>query len=126
MSPEQMAKLRALIQDVTTMPQRLTMNLAGTDVTLTFDSGQVLHYSTTGKEEKQDFTNGSAKVKTTWDGAVLTQHIAVSDTAKFIGTFAVSGDQLVVSFTRDAGTPAPPGPSTRPAAERRWVYDAVK
>jgi hypothetical protein len=129
LSPEESQKLRALVREVTQMPPRLTVNLTATDVTLTYDSGQVFRYAITGKEEKHDFTNGSVKTKTTWDGAVLTQHLDLGNNIKLVETCAVSGDQLVVSFTHDTGTTGATGRAAspnRPALDRRWVYDAVK
>jgi hypothetical protein len=124
---EQAQKLHALVIEVTTMPDRLTVNLDETEVTLTYDSGQVLRYSTSGKEEKHDFTVGSAKVKTTWAGGALAQHIDLGSALKLVGTYAVSGDQLVVRFVRDTGASASTAAAAdRDAPERRWVYDAVK
>jgi hypothetical protein len=124
---EQAQKLHALVIEVTTMPDRLTVNLNEAEVSLTYDTGQVLRYSTSGKEEKHDFTVGSAKVKTTWAGGLLTQHIDLGSDLKLVGTYAVSGDQLVVRFVRDTGATASTATAAdRDAPERRWVYDPVR
>jgi hypothetical protein len=127
-TPAQDSKTRALVQDITTAPKGLTLVLGTSMVTLTSDTGESMNYMISDKQESHTLTNGTIKTTTAWDGSVVTQHIDAGNGLKFLRTYAVSGDQLIVTITRDTGntSTASNGTQTSPAAEVRSVYDPAR
>jgi hypothetical protein len=99
-----MQKARALIQELMTPADRLTITATATEVSVANNTGQVFKYAANGKEEKQKYTNGEVKATTAWDAGVLKQTFDLGNNIKYVQTWALSADgkQLVVTIAPDA------------------------
>jgi hypothetical protein len=115
---------RAPIGDLTSAPQTLTIAISSTAVTMTSGTGRSDTYMTNEKQETHNTVNGSIKTTTKRDGAIITQHIDAGNNLKYLRTYYVSGDQLIVTITPDSGSSGSGNP-VQPA-EQRSVYDPAK
>lgn len=117
--------LRALIADITNTPQKLTLAFSATEVTMTSGTGQSDTYLTNEKQETHSLVDGTVKTTTKREGAILTQHIDAGNNLKYLRTYYVSGDQLIVTITPDSGSSESGTQPVRQgqAAEQRSVYD---
>jgi hypothetical protein len=128
-STPNLEKIRALVQEMATAPGKVTIVVQPTEVQLTYDTGQFFRYMTGDQQESHDLTNGTIKTRTRWDGPVLTQDIDCGNNFKFVRTYSVSGDQLIVTIAPAPGSASASNASTdsgEPAVEKRSVYDPVK
>ena len=128
-TPQNLEKIRALVQEIAAAPGRVTIIVKPDEVTVTYDTGQFLRYMTSNQQESHDLTNGTIKTRTRWDGSVLTQDIDAGNNLKFLRTYAVSGDQLIVTIVpaaQSGNTSGSAPASGQPPVEKRSVYDPVK
>jgi hypothetical protein len=118
-NPEQMKKIRALMEELLQPPARLTI-VQDSSVSVTFidGDGHTRRYSTLGKKEQHQMTSGTVDVRTSWDVQGLRQEITV-DRLKVIETFSLNPErrQLIVTVTTDDGRDS--------QLSTRRVYDAL-
>ena len=115
-SREDMEARRALVQDVLTLPARMTITQDGDKVVLIEPDGVVRTYVVNGAAEKHQLTNGTIETKAKWDGATLRMEIVVGARMKLVRTFEVSDDprRLQVTTAFEGG---------RKDQAQRTVYD---
>jgi hypothetical protein len=105
-SPEQQAQLQAMLSEVKSMPERMTVHATATDLTVTLDDGSVRKYTANNKKEK--IAIGSAEVDTTtkWDGDTINIQMSVGQD-KLVETYALTSDgaHLLVSITPKLSRP---------------------
>jgi hypothetical protein len=87
-TPEDMEAQRALMQEVTQLPSRVTITQDGDKVMVAEPDGVVRSYLVNGKTEKHQLTHGTIETKSSWDNAQLKMEITVGR-AKLVRTFGV-------------------------------------
>jgi len=90
MNPEQAARMRDAMRDITTPSDRLTIVQSGALVIITGADGRTTRLSPDGKKIKDD--NTGIERKTRWDGGKLVSEISGLGPGKMTQTFAVDPD----------------------------------
>jgi len=88
-SPEEIERQRAVMQEVTQLPARLTITQDADKVMFTEPDGVVRTYVANGKSEKHQLTSGTIETKSSWDGAQLRMEISAGGRGKLVRTFTV-------------------------------------
>jgi hypothetical protein len=107
-NPEEMARLRDAMRDITMPPDHLIITQTESMVVLTAADGRTTRLSTDGKKVKDD--NTKVERKTKWDGGKLVSEINGLGPGKMTQTFSVDPDnhQLrVVVLMEGGGRPQP-------------------
>ena len=87
-TPEDMEAQRALMQEVTQLPSRVTITQDGDKVMFVEPDGVVRSYLANGKTEKHQLTHGTIETKSSWDDARLKMEITVGR-GKLVRTFGL-------------------------------------
>lgn len=90
---------RALVQEVLTLPARMTITQDGDKVVVIEPDGVVRTYVVNGAAEKHQLTNGIIETKAKWQGATLRMEIVVGARMKLVRTFEVSDDPRRLEVT---------------------------
>jgi len=90
---------RALVQEVLTLPARLTITQEGDKVVVIEPDGVVRTYVANGAAEKHQLTHGTIETKAKWDGAMLRMEFVVGARMKLVRTFEVSDDPRRLEIT---------------------------
>jgi hypothetical protein len=103
MSPEDMARTRDAMRDITDPSDHLTITETGSMVVITSGDGRTTRLSPDGKKIKDDNTRIERKTK--WDAGKLVSEITGAGPGKMIQTFAVDPEtrQLRISVQIEAG-----------------------
>lgn len=103
-SAEEVEARRALMQEIMTLPRRLTIAQDGDKVSFIETDGVLRTYVANGKNEKHALTNGTIETKSSWDGARLTMEIRLGERVTLVRTFALRADprrlEVTTSFDR--------------------------
>lgn len=91
-SREDMEARRALMQEVLTLPARVTITQDGNKVVFIEPDGVVRTYVANGASEKHQLTNGTIETKSKWNGAALRMEITIGARATLVRTFEVRDD----------------------------------
>jgi hypothetical protein len=96
---------RALMQEVLTLPTRLTITQDGDKVVFIEPDGVVRTYVANGAAEKHQLTNGVIETKAKWDGPTLRMELGVGGRMTLVRTFRVTDDprRLQVTTTFEGG-----------------------
>jgi hypothetical protein len=113
--PEQMARMRSALRDITSTPDHLTIVQTDSMIIVTGQDGRTTRLSPDGKKVKDDSTKLERKTK--WDGPTLVSEINGAGGMKITESYSVDPErhQLHVSVKSDN--------DRRPLAINR-VYDA--
>ena len=116
-NPEDMARMRDAMRDITNPSDHLIITQTDSMVVLTGADGRTTRLSPDGKKIKDD--NTKIERKTKWDGGKLVSEISGLGPGKMTQTFAVDpeGKQLRVTVVMDGGRSGQPRTITQ-------VYDA--
>jgi hypothetical protein len=117
-NPEDMARQRQALRDITEAPERLTITQTDSMVIMTTGEGRTTRLSPDGKKVKDDSTHIERKTK--WDGGKLVSEISGAGPGKITETYSVDPEhhQLIVALQME-NSRMPPG-----APGIRRVYDA--
>jgi hypothetical protein len=117
-NPEEMARMREAMRDVTMPSEHLTITQSDTTIVITGADGHTTRLSTDGKKIKDE--NTKVERKTKWEGGKLVSEINGLGSGKMTQTFSVDPDtkQLRISLVMPAG-----GNSKEPRTINR-IYDA--
>lgn len=96
---EDMEARRALMQEVLTLPARLTITQEGDKVVFIEPDGVVRTYAANGAAEKHQLTNGTIETKAKWDGQTLRMELVVGARMTLVRTFRVTGDPRRLQVT---------------------------
>lgn len=107
---------QALMQEVMTLPSRVTITQDGDKVVFIEPDGVVRTYAASGRAEKHQLTNGTIETKTSWDGPSLKMEIKMGPRGVLVRTFTVKDDPRRLQVT----TVFEGGPKDR---GHRAVYD---
>ena len=88
-----MAARRALVDEVVTLPARLTIAQEGDRLVFIEPDGVVRTYVANGKKEKHQLTNGTIETTTSWNGPRLTMTIVAGDRLRLTRTFTLATGQ---------------------------------
>ena len=104
-SRDDMEARRALMQEVLTMPARLTLSQDGDKVVFIEPDGVVRTYVANGAAEKHQLTSGTIETKAKWAGPTLRMEIVVGARMTLVRTFRVTDDprRLQVSTVFEGG-----------------------
>lgn len=109
-SKDDMEARQALMQEIMTLPPRVTITQDGDKVVFIEPDGVVRTYVASGQAEKHQLTNGTIETKTSWDGPSLKMEIKVGPRGVLVRTFSVRDDprrlEVATAFDRapkDAG-----------------------
>jgi len=96
---------RALMQEVMTLPARMTIAQDGDKVVVIEPDGVVRTYVAAGAAEKHQLTNGTIETRSKWEGPVLRMDITLDDRLALVRTFEVRDDprRLEVATGREGG-----------------------
>lgn len=83
---------RALMQEVLTLPARLTISQDGDKVVFIEPDGVVRTYLANGTAEKHQLTNGTIETKARWDGPTLRMSLVAGARTTLVRTFRVTDD----------------------------------
>lgn len=99
--PEQMARVRSALRDLTNTPDRLTIVQSGSMVIVTGQDGRTTRLSTDGKKIKDESTKLERKTK--WDGPTLVSEVSGVPGMKITESYSVDPErhQLHVSVKND-------------------------
>jgi hypothetical protein len=102
---EDMEARRALMQEVLTLPARLTITQDGDKVVFIEPDGVVRTYAVNGATEKHQLTNGTIETKARWDGQALRMELVMGARVTLVRTFRVTDDprRLQVSTVVEGG-----------------------
>ena len=97
---------RALMQEVLTLPVRVTISQDGDKVVFIEPDGVVRTYVASGAAEKHQLTSGTIETKAKWNGSALRMEIKIGDRATLVRTFEVRDDprRLEVATAFDGGS----------------------
>lgn len=98
-SREDMEARRALVQEVLTLPARMTITQDGDKVVVIEPDGVVRTYMVNGAAEKHQLTNGTIETKARWKGATLQMEIGVGARMRLVRTFEASDDPRRLEVT---------------------------
>ena len=117
-NPDEIARMRDAMRDITMPPEHVIVTQTGSMVVLTAADGRTTRLSPDGKKIKDD--NTKVERKTKWDGGKLVSEISGLGSGKMTQTFSVDPDnhQLRVVVLMEGG-----GRSGQPRAVTN-VYDA--
>ena len=106
-NPEDAARVRDAIRDITDPPAHLTITQSETMVVLTGPDGRTTRLSTDGQKVKDENTKMERKTK--WDGGKLVSEISGLGPGKMTQTFSVDPEhhQLRVTVLMDGGRSGP-------------------
>ena len=90
---------RALVQEVLTLPARMTITQDGDKVVVIEPDGVVRTYVVNGAAEKHQLTNGTIETKAKWQGTTLRMEIVVGARMKLVRTFEVRDDPRRLEVT---------------------------
>jgi hypothetical protein len=115
-NPEDMARMRDAMRDITNPPDHLIITQTDSMVVLTGADGRTTRLSTDGKKIKDDNTRIERKTK--WDGGKLVSEITGLPSGKMTQTFTVdpAGKQLRITVVMEGGPSGQPRTTTQ-------VYD---
>lgn len=115
-SPEDMARMRDAMRDLTNPPDHLIITQTESMVVLTGADGRTTRLSPDGKKIKDD--NTKIERKTKWDGGTLVSEISGLGPGKMTQAFAVDpeGKQLRITVVMEGGKSGQPRTITQ-------VYD---
>jgi hypothetical protein len=119
MSPDEVARMRDALRDVTNPSDHLVITQTDSMVVLTGADGHTTRLSPDGKKVKDD--NTKVERKTKWDGGKLVTEISGLGSGKMTQTLAVDQEhkQLRLSVVMEGGRSGQPRTLTQ-------VYDADK
>ncbi|MFI5179589.1 MAG: hypothetical protein ACHQO8_13545, partial [Vicinamibacterales bacterium] len=123
---EQMLEARAVMRELTQAPAVLNVDASADAVSFTSDDGTVRKFAVTGKKETVDFGTAKVDVTTRWNGAQLSQDLAVGQ-LKVTRTFQLTdeGHQLIVTVTPQTGGRGANGQGAA-AAPIKAIYDRAE
>jgi len=103
MNPEDMARMRDALRDITDASEHLTITETESMVVITSQDGRTTRLSPDGKKIKDDSTKIERKTK--WDGSRLVSEISGAGPGKITQTFAVDPDshQLKITVQMEGG-----------------------
>ena len=106
-SPEEAARVRDAIRDITEPPAHLTITQSETMVVLTGPDGRTTRLSTDGQKVKDE--NTRMERKTRWDGGKLVSEISGLGPGKMTQTFSLDLEhhQLRITVLMDGGRSGP-------------------
>jgi hypothetical protein len=117
--PEQMKRVRAIMQSLMEPPANLIISVEEAQVTFTDTDGRSRRFATTNKKEKHQLNAGTIETKTKWDRDALVKEISLEGGTKVIETYSVTEmGQLQVAVKLESSRIG------RPLTVRR-VYDDV-
>jgi hypothetical protein len=117
--PEQMKRVRAIMQSLMEPPANLIISVEETLVTFTDADGRSQRFATTNKKEKHQLDAGTVETKTKWDRDALVKEISLDGGTKVVETYSVTEmGQLQVAVKLESSRMG------RPLTVRR-VYDDV-
>jgi hypothetical protein len=90
---------RALMQEVMTLPARMTITQDGSKVVVIEPDGVVRTYVADGAVEKHQLTSGTIETRAKWDGPALRLEIRIGDRMTVIRTFEVRDDPRRLEVT---------------------------
>jgi hypothetical protein len=103
-SEEEMARRRALLRELMQPPDRLTIVVEPTEVTITDERGRSWRLVTDGRKEKHQLDNGTVTVRTRWEGDALVRSIDAGDGFELTETYVVApGDAPRLQVTVKIG-----------------------
>lgn len=116
-NPEDMARMRDAMRDLTNPSDHLIITQTDSMVVLTGADGRTTRLSPNGKKIKDD--NTKIERKTKWDGGTLVSEVSGLGPGKLTQTFAVDPERkhLRITVVMDGGRSGQPRPITQ-------VYDA--
>lgn len=91
-SRETLEARAALMQEVMTLPARMTIAGDGDKVSFIEPDGVVRTYVASGATEKHQLTNGTVETKASWSGAALRIAITLGERLTVVRTFEVRDD----------------------------------
>ena len=102
-NPEDIARMRAAMRDITNPSEHLTIIQTETMVVLTEADGRTTRLSPDGRKVKDDNTRIERKTK--WDGATLVSEISGLGPGKMTQSFSVDpeGNQLRIIVVMEGG-----------------------
>lgn len=129
--PKRLTSAEALRKETFTPPEELSIELSIDSVVIDDGMSGPVKYRINGKTESHQFTNGSVKTKTSWDGPLLRQVIDIGEGSKLARVFELGADDglLHVTVGETGALPmrfgvVPAGQETKPASTetRKSVY----
>jgi len=102
-SKDDMEVRQALMQEVMTLPPRVTITQDGDKVVFIEPDGVVRTYVASGQAEKHQLTNGTIETRSSWDGPSLKMEITLGQRGVLVRTFSIKDDprRLEVSTAFD-------------------------